>query len=186
MTSFLTADLHLFHDGIIGLCPNTRPFATASQMNDAIVASWRAVVRPDDDVWVVGDFAHKWPDERALRRVFDALPGNKNLVVGNHDTADVQTLPWASVQDRALVFIDGQRVVMDHYAMRTWPGIRKGAIQLYGHSHGRLPGNTMSCDVGVDCFGLAPVRMAVIKAHLATLEEFVDPEVGPDLGGMKP
>jgi calcineurin-like phosphoesterase family protein len=178
--------LHLFHDGIIGHCPDTRPFSTASQMNDAIVASWRATVQPNDDVWVVGDFAHRWPDERLLRRVFDALPGKKNLVVGNHDDATVQTLPWASVQDRVQTVIDGTRVVMDHYAMRVWPGQRKGTVMLFGHSHGRLPGNTMSCDVGVDVFGLAPVRLAVVKAHLATLPEFEHPELSNDIGGLKP
>lgn len=187
MATLITADIHLFHDGIIGLCPDTRPFSTAAQMNEAFVAAWRATVRPDDDVWVVGDFAHRWPDEKALQKVFAALPGNKHLIVGNHDDETIQTLHWASVQDRALVVIDGTRVVFDHYAMRVWPGQRKGAIQLFGHSHGRLPGNSLSCDVGVDVFGFAPVRLAVIKAHLATLEEWVDPEVRPDVdGGMKP
>lgn len=186
MATFFTADLHLFHKGILQHYPDTRPFASAAEMNDAIIESWRATVQRDDDVWVVGDFAHKWPDEKALRRAFDALPGKKHLIVGNHDTDDVQTLPWASVQDRALTVIDGTRVVMDHYALRTWPGIRKGTLMLFGHSHGRLPGNTMSCDVGVDVFGLAPVRFAVIKQHLATLAEFEDPEVSNDVGGLKP
>ncbi|MGD5596738.1 hypothetical protein QUT21_22695, partial [Xanthomonas citri pv. citri] len=51
---------------------------------------------------------------------------------------------------------------------------------LYGHSHGRLPGNSQSMDIGVDVFGWAPLRLNQIKAHLATLPPLVDPEAGDD------
>lgn len=62
---------------------------------------------------------------------------------------------------------------------------------LYGHSHGRLPGNTQSCDIGVDVMGFAPVRLNTIKEHLATLPLMVEPEARNDIedlgnGGLKP
>ncbi|WP_051462848.1 hypothetical protein [Bradyrhizobium sp. URHA0013] len=83
--------------------------------------------------------------------------------------------------DIAFTSIDSQRVVLCHFALRSWPGIRKGALMLYGHHHGRLPGNHQSCDVGVDVFGPAPVRLNQIKAYLATLPRAVDPESGDNL-----
>ena len=72
--------------------------------------------------------------------------------------------------------VESTRLVMCHYALRSWPGIRKGALQLYGHHHGRLPGNSQSMDIGVDVLGLAPVRLATIKARLAMMPTLVDPE----------
>jgi calcineurin-like phosphoesterase family protein len=179
MTTHLIADPHFFHGGIIKMCD--RPFADVKEMNSAMVANWRGVVRPNDDIIVVGDFAHR-ADPAELGKLFDSLPGRKHLIVGNHDVGATQSLQWNSVRDIAFVSIDSQRVVLCHYAMRTWPGIRKGSLMLYGHNHGRLPGNAQSMDIGVDVMGFAPVRLAAIKAQLAKLPPLVDhPEAGDDL-----
>ena len=190
--TYLVADTHFFHaspdkpDGIIKMC--NRPFSSGREMNSVMAANWRKVIRPNDAVIVNGDFAHRAEPE-SLRKLFDSLPGKRRLVVGNHDSPEIRALPWDSVQDVAYVSIDSQRVVLCHYAWRTWPGIRKGALMLYGHNHGRLPGNSQSMDIGVDTLGVfAPVRLATIKAHLATLPPLVDPEAGDDFdnGGVVP
>ena len=70
--------------------------------------------------------------------------------------------------------VDGQQLVLCHYAMRVWPGQHQGAIQLYGHSHGNLPGTATSCDVGVDCWGFAPVSIEDIKRRLAETPAVVE------------
>jgi calcineurin-like phosphoesterase family protein len=181
--TWLYADPHFFHaspdkaDGIIRMC--NRPFATGREMNEAMSSAWRKVVRPDDDVIVVGDFAHR-ADPEDLRRLFDSLPGRKHLVIGNHDGKDTLALPWVTVKDIAYVSIDSQRVVLCHYPMLSWPGSGKGALMLYGHHHGKLPGNQQSADIGVDVLGWAPVRLATIKAYMATLPLRHDPEEGDD------
>ncbi len=175
MATFLIADTHFGHESIIRLC--NRPFADVSQMNEAMVANWNAVVKNDDDVIVLGDFAHRMDPEK-LRKLFDSLRGRKHLVIGNHDDKRTLALPWASPsRDVVYTSIDSTRVVLCHYAWRTWPAIRKGALMLFGHHHGRLPGNQQSADIGVDVMGFAPVRLNQIKAHMATLP-FVDPEAG--------
>lgn len=187
----ITADMHGFHDGIINHCPDTRPFRNAAEMNEAFIAAWIAAgIQKDDTTIIVGDFVYRSADEKATRRFFDALPGKKILCKGNHDGPSTLSLPWESVHDILTASIDSQRVVFCHYAMRTWDGIRKGALMLYGHNHGRLPGSSQSCDVGVDVFGMAPVRLNVIKQYLATLPPLIDPE-GRDFSndsseGMKP
>lgn len=185
MTVFLIADPHFFHDGIIQHC--NRPFASVSEMNEAMTEAWRAVVRPGDEVIVVGDFAHR-ADPGNLHKLFSSLPGDKHLVVGNHDGPATMALPWKSIRDVAYTTIDSQRVVLCHYAWRTWPGIRRGALMLYGHNHGRLPGNSQSMDIGVDVLGFGPVRLSAIKARLAQLPPMKDPEGGDDLrsDGIQP
>ena len=178
MATYFIADPHYFHEGIVRLC--NRPFANASEMTATMAANWRAVVRPTDDVICVGDFAHR-ADPTELRKLFDSLPGNKHLVVGNHDGPATLALGWKTIKDIAYVTTDATKLVLCHYGMRVWPGQRKGALQLYGHSHGRLPGNSQSCDIGVDVLGFAPVRLSTIKAYLKTLSPPVDPEGGNDL-----
>jgi calcineurin-like phosphoesterase family protein len=187
MATFLIADTHFGHGAIIRMC--ARPFSNVREMDDTMRDLWNATVRPEDTVVHLGDFAHRHPVER-LPRLFASLNGKKHLIKGNHDDKQTLELPWESVRDIAFASIDSQLVVLCHYALRTWPKIRKGALMLYGHSHGRLPGNTQTCDIGVDVLGFAPVRLNTIKAYLATLPLMNDPEARDEIendgGGMKP
>jgi calcineurin-like phosphoesterase family protein len=59
-----------------------------------------------------------------------------------------------------------QKLVLCHYALRSRPGSRRGAVHLYGHSHGTLPGNGQSLDVGVDCWDFRPVSLSQIREVL--------------------
>jgi calcineurin-like phosphoesterase family protein len=171
---FWTADTHFGHANIIRYC--RRPFGSAREMDDALVANWNAIVGPRDTVSHLGDFAHG-ADGKHIRSVFHRLNGIKRLVVGNHDGPETLALPWAEPPTHlASTSVDGTRVVMRHYGLRIWPGMRGKAISLYGHSHGRLPGTTRSLDVGTDCWGYAPVGIEAIRHRLETLPEARDPE----------
>ncbi|MCK9910489.1 hypothetical protein MXD81_15190, partial [Microbacteriaceae bacterium K1510] len=110
-----------------------------------------AVVGPDDDVWHLGDFAYRIKPAR-LNWIYTRLQGRKHLVIGNHDHDSTLRLSWSSPPKQIVeATIDGLRLVMCHYALRTWLGHHKGALHLYGHSHGKLAGTAQSTDVGVDC-----------------------------------
>lgn len=167
MAHLFTADLHLGHANIISYC--SRPFTSVAEMNAVIVDRWNEVVGPGDTVWVIGDFAFLGADTKTLRKLFSQLRGSKHLVAGNHDGRAVRELPWSSVRDYAEIVVDKTRVVLSHYSMRTWNGARHGAAQLYGHSHGQLPGTRQCLDVGVDCWDFRPVTWPQITARLATL-----------------
>lgn len=58
-----------------------RPFATVAAMDAAILARLVERVGRQDNLWIVGDFAI--PD--LAERNFEAVPGRKHLVHGNHD-----------------------------------------------------------------------------------------------------
>ncbi|MCW2079657.1 UNVERIFIED_ORG: calcineurin-like phosphoesterase family protein [Bradyrhizobium japonicum] len=178
MSTFLIADTHFGHRAIIEMC--RRPFASVREMDGTMIERWNATVRTTDTVIHLGDFAHRYPADK-LSQLFASLNGRKHLIKGNHDDAATLALPWESVRDIAYASIDSQNVVLCHYAMRTWPRIRKGALMLYGHSHGRLAGNIQSCDIGVDVLGFAPVRLNTIKSYLATLPLMNDPEARDEI-----
>lgn len=159
-----TADCHFGHAAIIRMA--NRPFASVDEHDQCLVDNWNAVVAPGDQVYVVGDFAHKADNERA-RQIFHRLRGAKHLIVGNHDAAFVrEQLPWSTVSDRIKLTVDGQKIVLDHYPMRSWEGVRSGAIQLYGHVHNRLDVWPNSLDVGVDAWDFRPVTLDDIRLRL--------------------
>jgi calcineurin-like phosphoesterase family protein len=166
--TWFTSDTHFGHANIIRFC--ARPFESVGAIDAAMIANWNATVRPDDVIWHLGDFvvrSARSPDDY-LRR----LNGRKHLVHGNHDTEASRTSAgWASSQPFSEVSVEGFRLVLLHYGMRVWPGDRRGALHLYGHSHGNLPGDRQSLDVGVDVWGFRPVSLAEIRARMATLPE---------------
>lgn len=98
------------------------------------------------------------------------------------------SLPWAGCQQIMQVAEAGVRVIACHFGLRTWVGAARGAIHVYGHSHGRLPGNSRSLDVGVDCWDFRPVSLPEIQARLAMLPAPTDVEDDPepDNNGVKP
>lgn len=168
-----TADLHLGHANIIKSC--NRPFADVGEMDRYLIDMWNTVVAPRDTVYMLGDFANWRLKSPALLEYFDALQGDKHLIIGNHDHDATKALPWASVAHRSFVKIDGQELILDHYAGRTWNKSHHGSVQLFGHSHGQMPGNSHQLDVGVDCWGYMPVAWPEIQQRLATLPPFWTP-----------
>ena len=163
MTTFFTADNHFGHASIIGMC--NRPFNDVDQMDRAMIAAWNEVVSPGDNIWHLGDFAYRC-DLTRKRAIFGRLNGSLHLVPGNHDDKDTMSLGWASIGQIREITVDGQRLVLCHYGLRTWPGAHRGALHLYGHSHGTLPGNAQCLDVGADVWNFRPVTLPAIRKVL--------------------
>jgi calcineurin-like phosphoesterase family protein len=121
----------------------------------------------------VGDFAFADHDPY-LRR----LNGEKHLVPGNHDhRSRIERAPlWHTVGDKLthIEVMGDIQVVLCHYAMRVWRNARHGAPHFYGHSHGNLPGDAQSLDVGVDCWDFAPASFDRIVMRLMDQRERVE------------
>lgn len=169
MKTFFTADQHYGHEAIIRL-GRGRPFASVNDMDAFMIDAHNGAVDRRDRVIHVGDFAHRC-DPRRLRAIFGKLNGSHFLVPGNHDDGPAtKALPWAGVMPLVWnVKVDGVLVVCCHYGLRVWPSQRRGAIHVYGHSHGKLPPNNASLDVGVDCWDFRPVSLPEIRARLETM-----------------
>jgi calcineurin-like phosphoesterase family protein len=170
MTVWFTSDTHFGHANIIGY--SQRPFASTEEMDAVLICNWNARVRPQDEIWHLGDFTFR--SEKAASLYLNRLNGRKHLVWGNHDSEKVRQLDaWASSLPYAELALDGRKIVLLHYGLRVWNKSHHGALHFYGHSHGSLPGDRQSCDVGVDnpaCV-YAPWRLEEIEQHLATLPE---------------
>ena len=157
MTLYVTGDQHFGHAAARGFY--RRPFTSLAEMDAAMIAAWNDVVTPDDEVFHLGDFAVKQPPAR-IAALLSVLQGRKHLVVGNNDDDAVRAAAgWISTQHYAELAIDNTRVVLCHYPFRSWHGMAKGAVNLHGHSHGRLKPVPRQHDVGVDARGFAPISI---------------------------
>lgn len=164
MTIWYTADTHFGHENIIPFCG--RPFRSASHMDSALIENMWKLVKPDDTLWIVGDFAFgpAAKDTAWLEMIFNQLPGaEKHLVVGNHDGELTQLLPWDSVTQLSEVEDGGKRSVLCHYPMITWNGARKGDLQIFGHVHNNWLGSRNAVNVGVDVWDYMPVTLRDIQ-----------------------
>lgn len=158
MAVFFTADTHFGDHRTINIWK--RDFADVAAMDALMIARWNAVVGPEDEVWHLGDMARKAADVPAL---LARLHGTKHLIRGNNDPDAVMAADgWTSASDYREMEVEGRRLVLCHYPFRSWNGQYKGAINLHGHSHGRLKPMPRQFDVGVDVHGFAPVRLEAL------------------------
>jgi calcineurin-like phosphoesterase family protein len=160
MTVYFTSDHHFGHAAARSFY--RRPFSSLAEMDQVMADRWNVVVRPEDEVWHLGDFAVRQSADR-VAYLLTMLQGRKHLVCGNNDNSVVIGCPiWHSVQSYAEVVIEGRKLILCHYPFRTWRDMAKGAVNLHGHSHGRLRSLPRQFDVGVDVWGFVPVSFAKI------------------------
>lgn len=178
MTIFYTADQHYGHTnkhgGIVAMAK--RPFASVWEMDEEMIRRHNSRVTPGDRVIHVGDFA-KGDHAPYLRR----LNGMNELVKGNHDHSKnlkqaIRQHLWHATHDMLTVHDGDTDIVCCHYGLRVWNKSHRGVLHFYGHSHGKLPGDSQCCDVGVDCWDFYPVTLEEIKTRLATLRERGHPD----------
>jgi calcineurin-like phosphoesterase family protein len=160
---FFTSDTHFGDHRVLNI--SRRPFRSVAEMDAAMLERWNALVAAEDEVWHLGDFART---AQRARDMFARLNGRKHLIIGNNDPAEIRDLDWASAQHYAEIEQAGVRLVLCHYPFRTWNGIGRGAVNLHGHSHGRLKPLTRQFDVGVDVHGFQPVRLEALIARRKT------------------
>lgn len=149
MTNYYISDTHFDHAKIITL--TKRPFANVDEMNEAMVNNWNSVVRSDDTVHFLGDFA--WKRHSYWR---NRLNGKIKFHQGNHDQGIPAIYGYEELQDGPY------KLVLFHYPIVSWNGFHRGAYHFYGHVHGQsldympLDWRARAFDVGVECLGYTP------------------------------
>jgi len=138
-----TSDHHFGHENIIKYC--NRPFSNAREMNKVMIKRWNEKVKPKDSVYHLGDFGITYKEN--LKTILDQLNGKIYLIAGNHESAAIQNkerFEWIKEYFELKIKDPDcgngvRRIMLFHYAMRTWRGAGRGNWHLYGHSHGTLP-----------------------------------------------
>lgn len=165
---FVTADTHFGHSNVIKF--SNRPFTDVDEMNEELIERWNAKIPIGGIVYHLGDFSFL-PKERT-QEILWQLNGTIRLVRGNHDRRIkgelLKEFEWVKDYYESKL-LDHTKVVMCHYAFRTWNASHYGSWNLHGHSHGSLNSTGMrQMDVGVDNHpNLEPFSFEEVQEYMA-------------------
>jgi calcineurin-like phosphoesterase family protein len=181
MTIWFSADLHVSHQAVIGYC--NRPYSSVEEMNEALVENFNALVKPEDTLYILGDFAMK---KSAVVEFGPRFNGYKVLIHGNHDASHPRHRNgermkrlyydngFAEIHDQLTIDLGGRPVVLSHFPYdnqdpRFTPYIppNRGEWLLSGHVHERWMLRHKNLNVGIDVHGMKPISaeqvMEIIK-----------------------
>lgn len=84
---YLTSDLHFLHQKEFLYAP--RGFSSSSEMSEEIITLWNQKIKPEDDVYILGDLCLGGSGDEVLqtnKQLLQRLNGNLHIILGNHDT----------------------------------------------------------------------------------------------------
>lgn len=164
---FLIADPHFGHEGVCRFLradgSKLRPWTSAAEMDEALVARWNAVVSTTDKVYVLGDVVI---NRRALQTLW-RLNGDLILIKGNHDIFKPQD--YSRFRDVRGYHILGN-CILSHIPIHP-ESLSRWKANIHGHLHA---GRVMLGDavdsryycVSVEHMDFAPRRLDVVLAAI--------------------
>lgn len=145
--SWVAADPHFSHRGMCEFHnfdgSKLRPWTNVSEMDEALVENWNAVVDPIDRVYLLGDVAMSKTGLEVVRR----LNGKIVLIPGNHDKEKIAR--YADIFDDVRA-IDvrkqyDRKFVMSHVPLHP-ACLDRWGLNIHGHLHAhtiKLPDGTV-------------------------------------------
>lgn len=200
MTIWFTSDPHYFHANVIKYC--NRPFGskaewdagqfnqdTIIEMNETMIRNWNEVVKPEDEIYCLGDFSLAF---RPVELYSSRLMGKKYLIPGNHDfchgankksrnpenkakwISKYREHGWTVLPEFNTRFFEGLGWVnLTHMPYKgdstderfqNWRMADDGKVLLCGHIHSHwltksTSNGTLMVNVGVDVWNMKPVSL---------------------------
>ena len=158
---WFTSDEHYGHAKVIKY--SNRPFKNVDEMDKTIIDNFNSVVGKNDMTIHAGDFCWLNNKKEVYKKYVSKLNGNHILLIGSHDH-------WQPSSGKYMwrKRIEGQLLIVCHYAMLTWECSHYNSWQLFGHSHGRLELDSKQYDIGVDNNKFYPVSFEQVKFIMKT------------------
>lgn len=163
---YFIADTHFGHQNILKF--SNRPFANIVAHDKALISNWNSVVKPNDDIYILGDLMMS-NDGKKANKLLSQLNGKKYMIIGNHDkylndpafdkSLFVWIKPYYELQYNHIKF------VLFHYPILEWNGFYRDAFHLYGHVHNtkmdyfKKTLSKRAINVGVDLIGFTPISI---------------------------
>ena len=173
---YFTSDLHFYHENIIKAV--NRPFDNAEQMNTTLIKNWNDRVRPNDEIYILGDFTMK--GYTFATETLCQLKGRKHLIKGNHDkfsdSPHFEKYLFESISDYKQIDYMNTKFILFHYPILEWNHFFRGSIHLHGHQHNKSEYNLENLrkgikryDVGVDANNMTPISADEIIAFFKNI-----------------
>lgn len=160
------ADTHFNHFNIIKYCD--RPFTNTKEMNQYLINNWNKVVKKNDKVFMLGDFALCGKDK--IIEIGRQLNGRKTLILGNHDSGSLQTYYNAGfemVSKYPIIFND---YILSHYPVDCSPTLFKN---IYGHVHNSEQYRDVTSNdicVSVERINYTPISLKEVEKNFYNFE----------------
>lgn len=170
---WLTSDWHFNHDR--EFIWKARGFSSVQEMNEAIIQRHNALVRPDDDVYVLGDSSLGGGDVQILatnKALIERLNGRLHIIRGNHDT-DRRVAMYESCKNVVgpvlyadMLHYKGYHFYLSHFPTLTSnlekESLKQCTCNLFGHTHQTTNFHLdmpFMYHVGVDSHNCTPVLL---------------------------
>lgn len=157
---YIISDTHFFHTNMIAY--ENRPFKNAEEMNMYMIRKWNSVVKSNDTVYHLGDFAFSGTDD--TKAILEQLNGRKILVKGNHDRRKTDTW-WKRVGFDDV--IDGG-VILDNFFLLSHEPMYMNKnmpyVNIHGHIHSKKMEGNQYVNLSVELWDYTPIRFDMIKA----------------------
>lgn len=164
---WITSDWHLYHENIIKY--TGRPFKNRHHMNKVILENYCNHVNDDDEVYFLGDLTlFSGPKVDLIKSTIEALPGNKHLILGNHDRFKpfvYHDIGFLSVHTALKTDFDGTTFYLAHD-----PSFAQipDSIWLCGHVHSlfkhtKTGNNTIVINCCVEMWDYKPISLPEIN-----------------------
>lgn len=131
---FFTADSHFGHLGVCQFLRDDgsklRPFSTAEEMDEVLIARWNERVKPEDKVYHLGDVVI---NRRAMKTLY-RLNGDKVLIKGNHDIFDLKEYLKHFRDIRGYHVMGG--MILSHIPIHE-ESLGRFGVNVHGHLHYR-------------------------------------------------
>lgn len=133
---FITSDTFFGREQIIKKAK--RPFSSVEEMNETLINNWNSVVKQDDIVYHLGNFA--W-DPFSAEKALKELNGNIIFILGEYDDSILELYNMFEgieiIEDQ--IYKDPNiKGVLSHWPLEEWSGKRRGLFHYHGHSTKKL------------------------------------------------
>jgi len=158
---WFVADYHFGHEGILTHhLTRDADFGSVGAMDDAMIDGTNAVVKPNDTLYVIGDFG--WKSRKYGHYRVRLNVRQLHIIRGNHDRPRLARFCSTFTDMKHIkVQVEGLnhrvKIHMCHYPILSWDAMHRGGIHLYGHCHGmsearldEIHPSRRSMDVGID------------------------------------
>lgn len=162
---FITSDTWFGRPQILQIA-NRLQFKDVNDMNKQLIKNWNSVVKKNDIVFHLGNFA--W-DPQTARQVLNKLNGTIYFLIGSSDEAflDIQhEFENVSVLEDQIVELPQYDAVICHYPLEVWNGKDSGTIHFHGHtvySHKTDLYAMNRINACTDFWSYTPVKYSTIK-----------------------
>lgn len=155
MAVWFSADYHLGHTNIIKYC--SRPFNNVEEMNDTIIKNHNSVVKPNDIVYFLGDFAFG-----NGYNLINKMNGHFSMIRGNHD----RTSPQLRRSNKSGIFEHNDlKLYMCHRPIDIVPGYDLN-LTAHVHQHWVYRDGINALNVGVDAHNFFPVSLDEVLTYV--------------------